>query len=138
MEQKKKVLRPNQFPQTLGATDESCGYEGARDAFEVCALAVINTTALSNSNINPNFNFNEDCSTNSNKELRLQKGNQFKRKSILLSPSKSVQQDKNLSLHNDSMSDINDIPFIAKGIPLEMSTTSSKKSISSNTSSHGR
>ena len=81
----------------LGAIDESCGYEGARDAFEVCALAVMKTTALSNRNIHQNFNFKEDCATTSNKEHRVLKGNQFKRKSILLSPSKFGQQDNNLS-----------------------------------------
>ena len=121
-----------------GAIDEGCGYEGAREAFEVCALAVMNTTALSSRTINQNFNVQDDFSTDFNKEQKVLKGNQSKRKSILMSPSKFGQHDCNTSLHNESIGDMTDVPFISKGITLGMSTTSSKKSIASNTSSHGR
>ena len=127
------------FPDEVG---KHYGYEGAREAFEVCALAVKKISALSANTINFSPSIRENSSTTSNKENKALKSNQgSKRKSILLSPSKMVGGQHpaySLSQHNPSIGD-HDLSFSEKERnPLGMSTTSSRKSNSSNTSSHAR
>ena len=128
----------------IDEVDKRCGYEGAREAFEVCALAVRNTSALSPNKIDFGSVTRENISATSNKEFKTSKSNHgSKRKSILLSPSKlgaGHQHGSNLSQHNASIGDIHDDSSFSgkERNPLGMSTTSSRKSISSNTSSHAR
>ena len=127
----------------IDEVDKRFGYEGAREAFEVCALAVRKTSALSPNKIIFSPASKENSSNTPIKENKSSKTNQgSKRKSILLSPSKMVggqHPASNLSLHNTSIGDIHDSSFNEKERnPLGMSTTSSRKSISSNTSSHAR
>ena len=121
----------------IDSIDKGCGYEDAREAFEVCALAVIKSATLATKNSHKNTNGKESVAISLNKENKQLKNNQSKRKSILMSPSK-FGQSCNISLRSDSMNDMTDPAFTTKGIPMGMSTTSSKKSISSNTSSHAR
>ena len=123
----------NMLHKLLDTIDKRCGYEGAREAFEVCALAVIKTATLESNNVNPR----EMSKKVGNKENQQQKSHQSKRKSILMSPSK-FGQDCNVSIRSDSVNDITDPTLMTRGISFGMSTTSSKKSISSNSSSHAR
>ena len=103
----------------------------------MCALAVIKTSTLESNNVNPDINNREMSKNVANKENKQHKSHPSKRKSILMSPSK-FGQDCNVSLRSDSVNDITDPTLMARGISFGMSTTSSKKSISSNSSSHAR
>merc|ERR1712223_1607227 len=100
------------------------------------------TSALSPNKINFSSATRENASATSNKEFKAVKSNPGnKRKSILLSPSKmgvGLQHGSNLPQHNTSIGDIHDDSSFSgkERTPLGMSTTSSRKSISSNTSPH--
>ena len=127
----------NNLHKLLDTIDKRCGYEGPREAFEVCALAVMKTSTLESNNVNPDINNREMSKNVANKENKQHKSHPSKRKSILMSPSK-FGQDCNVSLRSDSVNDITDPTLMTRGISFGMSTTSSKKSISSNSSSHAR
>ena len=103
----------------------------------MCALAVMKTPNWESNNVHSDINGSEISKNVAKKENKQQKSHQSKRKSILMSPSKFVQ-DCNVSLRSDSVNDITDPTLMTRGISFGMSTTSSKKSISSNSSSHAR
>ena len=115
---------------------EKCGYGVASEAFEVCALAVIKNAISSPFNIESDAHVTESYTAAPSKEPKVLKDTQSKRKSTLFSSVKSGQGRSKASIHNNSFSgDSNDASYINKGLPINMLTTSSKKSVSSNTSS---
>ena len=63
----------NNLHKLLDTIDKRCGYEGAREAFEVCALAVMKISTLESNNVNSDLNGREISKNVANKENKQQK-----------------------------------------------------------------